>query len=1052
MAGWSKSSYKKPKNPKRPVRNEVDYDNTKLLFIEVLTIFIKQVTGDLFYRPLPPMLGDGKSVDLFKLYLVVRENGGYEGVCENGLWGLMAENCGFNSGNGFGLKLVYVKYLDVFEKWMLRVKRRGAGECELGEVELDLKEVLAKVEEEKARDGGNGKWKLMKKGDDGVEVRGLVGLNGNTGGFECKSNLDEEHMKFVDGKDDSLIKSSRKRKKGKNVKCKLRKKGEEVCDDDVEGQAFEGLSESIVKFDSKSNLDEEHLQVVGGKDDSLMKSSMVEKDCFSRKRKKGGNVKCKLRQKSEEACEDGAKGRGFEGLNGSTEGFEGKSNLDEEHLKFVDGKDDSLTKSSVVEKDCISRKRKKGENVNCKLSRKGEAVCADGVEGRSFEGLNEGIERFEGKSNLGSNVITRSLKFVDGADDSLKKSSRKRKKGENVNCKLRKKGEEVCDDGVEVWSLKFVDGADDSLKKSSRKRNKGENVNCKLRMKGEEVCDGDAEARRFVGLNGNTEGFDGKSKVKDIEENKNFVYDEEQLKFVNGTDGSLTKSSMVKEDCISRKRKKGENVNCKLRKKAEEVCDDVEAGGFEGLNGSIVKFDGKSNLDEEHLKFVDGTNDSLTKISMVEEDCISRKRKRAFDTIDGEQLCDGVEARGFGGLNGSTEGFDGKSNLDSNVITRSVVYEEENLKFVDGTDDSLTKSSVVEEDCISRKRKRESYLDLVKWVSEVARNPCDPAIGILPERSKWKDYGTEVVWKQVLLMRDDMLLKRDVDTCGQYSILQIKQKMHPSIYDDTSGSGRLRCSQRVLSAKDHLKKMRAQQFSVSPSSSHSGEDQVDGPTSAELAVGFWWKQRRKRIPVGSQFQADVPKWIEEVYESDSKWLGMGIWPLDKRGKKRTLIDRGPIGKGRQDTCGCKSRGSYDCVKFHLSEKRRKLKIDLGSAYYQWKFDYMGEEVALSWLKEEEQKFQDIVKSNPLSEEKSFWNEIFKFFSNKNRESLVSYYFNVFLLRRRGNQNRSHASNVDSDDDESEYGPRFDCFGRDAKFSIFRSPRKSTPGSEAVQEF
>ncbi|KAJ8540048.1 hypothetical protein K7X08_026437 [Anisodus acutangulus] len=366
-------------------------------------------------------------------------------------------------------------------------------------------------------------------------------------------------------------------------------------------------------------------------------------------------------------------------------------------------------------------------------------------------------------------------------------------------------------------------------------------------------------------------------------------------------------------------------------------------------------------------------------------------------------------------------------------------------------DEWLTKSSVVEENCVSRKRKRECYSDLVRWVSEVAKNPYDPDVGCLPERSKWKDYGNEVVWKRVLMLRDEMLLKRDVDSCAQYSIWQIKQKMHPSMYDDSSGSGRLRCSQRVLSAKDPLKKRRALLLSVSPSSSHDVDDQVDGPTvsSAESAVGFWWKQRRKRIPVGPQFQADIPESIEEIYESDSKWLGTQIWPLDKQVKKRTLVDRNPVGKGRKHICGCRSPGSYDCVKVHIFEKRRKVKIDLGSAYYQWKFDSMGEEVALSWSREEERKFQDIVKSNPLSEEKSFWNEIFKFFPNKSRESLVSYYFNVFLLRRRGDQNRTNASNVDSDDDESEYGPRFNCFGRDAKFSIFRSPKKNTSGSKQV---
>ncbi|OIT33159.1 PREDICTED: AT-rich interactive domain-containing protein 1-like [Nicotiana attenuata] len=698
MAGWSKrvdgsgiESFRKPEtgpDPKQVVKPEVvDYGDAKLLFIEILAQFFKEVTGLLCYRPLPPMLGNGKSVDLFKLYLVVREKGGYERVCVNGSWSLVAEDCGFDSGYGMGLKLVYVKYLDALERWMLRLKKKGSSngvinsdvrKCDLGsglgldqagvpvDVELDLKEILMKIADEKA--------------------------------YDCENR-----------------------------------------------------------------------------------------------------------------------------------------------------------------------------SVN-------------GVEARGFDDLYECTETFDGKRNLDHSAVT----------------------------------------------------------------------------------------------------------VKDIDENR--------------------------------------SVN------VEQLHDVVEARDFDGLNECTETFDGKTKLDH-----------SAVTVKVIDEN----------RSVNGEQLRDGVEARDFDGLNECTETFDGKRNLDRNAFTvndidenRSVNYDEEHLMCVSGRES-------VKEDCISRKRKRESYLDLVRWVGKVAKDPCDPAIGSLPERSKWEDYGDEVVWKQVLLVRDEMLLEKNVDTCAQYSAWQIKQKMHPSMYDDTSGPGRVRCSQRVLSAKDSLKKMRALLFSVSSSSSpHSDKDQVDGPTdsSAESAVGFWWKQRRKRIPIGPEFQADIPECIEVIYESDSKWLGTETWPRDKQGKNRMLIDkRDPIGKGRQDICGCQSPGSYDCIKFHLFEKRKKIEIELGSAYYQWKFDSMGEEVALCWSREEEGKFQDIVKSNRLTEDKSFWNEIFKFFPNRSRESLVSYYFNVFLLRRRGDQNRTNVSDFDSDDDESEYGPRFKCFGRDAKFSIFCSPKKSTSGSEVVHE-
>ncbi|XP_055817249.1 AT-rich interactive domain-containing protein 1-like isoform X2 [Solanum dulcamara] len=393
------------------------------------------------------------------------------------------------------------------------------------------------------------------------------------------------------------------------------------------------------------------------------------------------------------------------------------------------------------------------------------------------------------------------------------------------------------------------------------------------------------------------------------------------------------------------------------------------------------------------------------KLSGDEEDCIIRKRKNS----------------------------DGKM---------SVGYDEEHLKIDDGngddqggTDDiGLTKFSGDEEDGIARKRKRESYLDMLKWITELAKDPCDPAIGHLPEKSKWKSYGNEVVWKKILLLRDEMLLERNVDTSTQYSIWQQKQKMHPSMYDDNSGSERLRCSQRVLSAKDSLKN----------SGSHIDGTLVDGPTDSSAESGVWWNRRRKKIAsIGSEFQADIPEWKKD-YESDSKWLGTGIWPLDKNEQRRILIERDPTGKGREDTCGCEYSGSYDCIRFHLSEKRRKLKLELGSAFYHWKFDYMGEKVALSWTTKDEQNFQDIAKSSSLSEDESFsyWPELFKFFPHKSRESLVSYYFNVFNLRRIGQQNSMNTSDVDSDDDESGYGPRSICFGRDPKFAIFCSPKKA----------
>ncbi|KAK6162304.1 hypothetical protein DH2020_002145 [Rehmannia glutinosa] len=350
----------------------------------------------------------------------------------------------------------------------------------------------------------------------------------------------------------------------------------------------------------------------------------------------------------------------------------------------------------------------------------------------------------------------------------------------------------------------------------------------------------------------------------------------------------------------------------------------------------------------------------------------------------------------------------------------------------------------MDKDFASRKRKRECCMGMLNWIRKVAKDPCNPDIEALPERHKWKCYGTEVQWKQNLLAREAMLLKKNVDASSQQSVWQKKQKMHPSMYDDDQcGSERLRCSQRLLFAKDSSRKECHQRLSSESSSSDFQSD--DDKLCDSTADSAHFRRRQKRIPIGPLFQADLPDFCGADYESDSKCLGTKFWPLDKNEPNKSLIERDPIGKGRRESCGCQFPGSLECVKFHVREKRVKLKLELGSAYYKWKFDGMGEIVALSWTKEDEDKFQDIVESNRLSSEKYFWDELFKFFPKKGRENLVSYYFNVFLLRRRGCQNRSGTSNIDSDDEESEFGPIGNRFGQIAAKSpgsIFCSPKKS----------
>ena len=85
-------------------------DKIRFWFNKFLGLFLKEVCAQGCYRPLPPLLADGQPVDLFKLFLVVSENDGYNAVSKSGLWDLVAKESGFDLNVASSLKLVYVKY------------------------------------------------------------------------------------------------------------------------------------------------------------------------------------------------------------------------------------------------------------------------------------------------------------------------------------------------------------------------------------------------------------------------------------------------------------------------------------------------------------------------------------------------------------------------------------------------------------------------------------------------------------------------------------------------------------------------------------------------------------------------------------------------------------------------------------------------------------------------------------------------------------------------------------------------------------------------------
>ncbi|GJZ60267.1 AT-rich interactive domain-containing protein 2-like protein, partial [Tanacetum coccineum] len=110
-----------------------------------------------------------------------------------------------------------------------------------------------------------------------------------------------------------------------------------------------------------------------------------------------------------------------------------------------------------------------------------------------------------------------------------------------------------------------------------------------------------------------------------------------------------------------------------------------------------------------------------------------------------------------------------------------------------------------------RKRKKEepiSSFKMLEWLANAARNPHDLTFGSIPRISKWKKYKGNEVWKQVLLVKETLFAKQNVDSGNKLDCSQKKKRhmMHPSMYEDDKipihlSSKRIRCSQRVSSVK-----------------------------------------------------------------------------------------------------------------------------------------------------------------------------------------------------------------------------------------------------------
>lgn len=89
-------------------------ERIRRLFDKALLFFLEEEGS---YRSLPVKLGDGEKIDLFQLFVLVRERGGSCSVSSRGLWGLVAEKLDLDRLVSPSLRLVYSKYLNRIEKW-----------------------------------------------------------------------------------------------------------------------------------------------------------------------------------------------------------------------------------------------------------------------------------------------------------------------------------------------------------------------------------------------------------------------------------------------------------------------------------------------------------------------------------------------------------------------------------------------------------------------------------------------------------------------------------------------------------------------------------------------------------------------------------------------------------------------------------------------------------------------------------------------------------------------------------------------------------------------
>lgn len=233
---------------------------------------------------------------------------------------------------------------------------------------------------------------------------------------------------------------------------------------------------------------------------------------------------------------------------------------------------------------------------------------------------------------------------------------------------------------------------------------------------------------------------------------------------------------------------------------------------------------------------------------------------------------------------------------------------------------------------------------------------------------------------------------------------------------------------------------------------------------------------RRRVPIGCNHQAEIPAWGSQGTKNTSHHFDSAeaisdsdliVGNEDEKRQMETCVLPMPdlelstcncvkVGNGRND-CVCEDMGSVRCVRQHIGEAREKLMKSLGhEKFMELGFCDMGEHVAEKWDEEEQQLFNEIVFSNPSLLGKNFWEILPIAFPPRTKKEFVSYYFNVFVLRRRAEQNRCDPMNIDSDNDEwqggDDYGENEHGMSEEDEDSVVESPLyHENPGYDQSRE-